>query len=288
MNAINRAVSSLFNLLLTPLELLGAEGSIVVVGCVFTVVMLLIFKRISSQKGIKGVKDKIKGNMIAIRLYQDDLLIVGKAVVSVVLRNFQYLTLNFAPFIPLSIPFALVAAQLVVRYGFEPIPLVQDQAQIDNWMPGKGTLIEITLKDGDKAKVKDITLNFPPELHVVQGPHRSVADGTIHAEVVAVAAGSSEIEILLGEERVGSKMISTGDSRERMMQPERVSSPLWAILWPAEDTFASDSPVEKVVFTYPDRSLKWLMDGPGGVLISFILISFIFGFAMIKPLKIQI
>ena len=40
-------------------------------------------------------------------------VVVGKAIGKVLWRNVQYLLLNFGPFVPLSIPFVIVASQLV-------------------------------------------------------------------------------------------------------------------------------------------------------------------------------
>ena len=68
MNAINRATSSIFDVLLTPFELLGPEISLILVSGLFGILALLVFKQISWQAGIKQTKDKIKGHMIAIRI----------------------------------------------------------------------------------------------------------------------------------------------------------------------------------------------------------------------------
>ncbi|MEL6906100.1 MAG: hypothetical protein AAFP22_11875, partial [Planctomycetota bacterium] len=130
MNAVNRAVTTLFDVLLTPLEAIGDEFALIVVSGVFGVLALVIFKQISWQKGIKATKDKIKAHLIEIRIYQDDLGVVAKAIGKILLRNLQYVTLNFGPFIPLAVPFAFVAAQLVVRYGFEPAPVQQTSALV--------------------------------------------------------------------------------------------------------------------------------------------------------------
>ena len=76
MNAINRAVTSFFDLVLTPLEAVSDEFALLFVSGIFGVLALWIFKHISWQKGIKATKDKIKGHLIEIRLYQDDLVTV--------------------------------------------------------------------------------------------------------------------------------------------------------------------------------------------------------------------
>src|ERR1700752_2381287 len=126
MNAVHQVTSAIFDLVLTPFEVLGDAAALVLISGVFGIAALLLFKLISWQSGIKSTKDKIKGHMIAIRIYQDDLRIVFASVVSVVLRNFQYLGLNFLPILPLFVPFLLVASQLVVRYAFDPLPVMQD------------------------------------------------------------------------------------------------------------------------------------------------------------------
>ena len=54
MNAINGALTALFDLVLKPLEAIGPEFSLTVVSGVFGVLALVIFKYISWQKGIKA------------------------------------------------------------------------------------------------------------------------------------------------------------------------------------------------------------------------------------------
>ena len=61
MNAINRASTKFFDVLLTPFEALGVEWTLILVSGIFGVLALFIFKHISSQKGIAAAKDKIKG-----------------------------------------------------------------------------------------------------------------------------------------------------------------------------------------------------------------------------------
>jgi hypothetical protein len=97
---------------------------------VFGVLALIAFKHISWQKGIKAAKDRIKGHMIEIRIYQDDLVVVGQSVLKILGRNLQYVTLNFGPFIPLAIPFVFVMAQFVVRYAYDPVPVTPTEQYV--------------------------------------------------------------------------------------------------------------------------------------------------------------
>jgi hypothetical protein len=287
MNAVHRAVSAAFDLFLTPFELMGEITALILVSGVFGVLALLVFKRISWQGGIKATKDKIKGNMIAIRIYQDDLAIVFASVARVVLRNFQYLGLNFGPILPLFIPFMLVASQLVVRYGFDPLP-VYEETELESMLPGRGNMLELRMKPGRGEDVARLVVELPEHLRALSPLARNARDGIAVMEFVAVASGTGEARFLVDGELVGTKSIAAGDVNPRLMQPERVSGFWISWLWPAEPTFASDSPIDSVSFLYPDRDLGFLPGGAFGVLLTFFLASMVFGIAVLKPLNIQI
>ena len=285
MDVLNRLTTQAFDVLLTPFELLGVELSLIVVSGLFGILALLIFKQISWQKGIKRVKDRIKGDMIAIRLYQDDLAVVGGSVFKIFLRNFQYLSLNFLPILPLLAPFVLVMAQLVVRYAFAPIPVHQGAAPV---MPGEGTTLEIELARGREAEVAGMSVHLPPGLKEVSPLVRNAADGIACQEFIAVQPGEFEIEIEFAGGGRAIKRIVTGDRPARVMQPERVASFWSAWLWPAEERFAHDGPLKRVSFIYPDRDLRFLPDGPFWILVIFLVASMAFGAVVMKPLGIQI
>ena len=114
MNAINRAATSVFDVVLTPFEALGDGWALFLVSGVFGILCLLIFKQISWQKGIKATKDKIKGNMIAIRLYQDDLRIkVAKPFAPITLQEEVGANLK-----AVNLDLLLLKATVATRLGF--------------------------------------------------------------------------------------------------------------------------------------------------------------------------
>ena len=285
MDLLNRLTTKLFDVFLIPFELLGNELSLILVSGLFGILALLIFKQISWQKGIKGIKDRIKGDMIAIRIYQDDLRVVGGSVVKIFFRNFVYLSLNFLPILPLMVPFVLVMAQLVVRYGFAPIP-VQDPAVAI--LPGEGTMLEAYMADGREADVKGMKIHLPLGLKAVSRPAMNATDGVAFQEVIAVQSGEWEIEFEFADGTKAYKRVVTGDGSSRVMQPERVGSFWLSWLWPAEDRLPDDTPLGRVKFVYPDQQLRFLPDGPFWIVIVFFVASMAFGALILKPLGIQI
>jgi hypothetical protein len=287
LNTVHHILTKTFDVVLTPFELLGDGGALVLVSGIFGILALLLFKRISWQKGIKGTKDKIKGHMIAIRIYQDDLAIVFGSVMKVVLRNFQYLALNFGPILPLFAPFVLIASQLVVRYAFDPLPVV-DAAKAEAMLPGRGTMLEVRMKPEHAADAARLRAEFPPHLEALSPLARNASDGVAVVEFAAIAEGTGDVRFFVGDQLVGTKAVCAGSTAPRSFQPERVSSFWSSWLWPAEPTFPADSPIDSVRFEYPERHIGFLPGGPLGILVTFFLASIVFGIAVLKPLNIQI
>jgi hypothetical protein len=292
MNAINHGVTKLFDLLLWPLEKLGNGPALVIASGVFGVLALIAFKHLSRQKSIKAAKDKVKAHLIEIRIYQDDLRIVGRAIGKVLTRNAQYLGLNLLPFIPLAIPFTFVIAQLVVRYAYSPVPVTTPiPVAGPSFLAGRGTTIEIALEPASAARVKQLTIVYPEGVKAVSPLVRVPSEGRAFQEIVAARPGRFDIQILLpgasGPESA-TKTLYAGDVAGRSMQPERGRGIVSAMLWPAEDAFESGSPFARVAFRYPDSDLGFLPGGTGGVVLVFLACSLLFGALAIKPLRIQI
>ncbi len=286
MNAINGAFNTIFDWILSPLEMLGEEFALIMVSGIFGILALICFKFISSQDGIKKTKDKIKAHMIEIRIYQDDLPIVSGAVGKVLLRNFQYLAFNFGPILPLLVPFTFVAAQLVTRYAFEPVPVTSESAQL---LPGEGMMLRVEFAPGKQDQAKGLTIDFPEGLKPVTKLVRVPSSGKAYQEFVATAPGTYSIGLQLADGSRHEKTVVAGDTEARMLQPERVSSVLMAALWPAEDMFSSDDAIARIAFEYERSDLGWLpMSGELGVLVVFLIASMAFGVAVLKPLNIQI
>jgi hypothetical protein len=284
MNALNRACSKIFDFLLLPLDRLGFPCGLLVTSAVFGVLALIAFKYLSAQKRIKATKNLIKGHLIEIRIYQDDLAIVGRAIGKVVLRNFQYLSLNLAPFALLAFPFALVLAQLVVRYGYEPVRIHDAGETV---LPGRGAMIAVELERARADDVRGLRVELPAGIRALSPLLRVPSEGRAYQEVVAVEPVRGEVSVVLADGSRATKAITAGVTGTSL-QPERGRGFFSALLWPAEENLPTDSPFEVVKLEYPERAMGWFPDGPAGVLLVFLVVSMLAGLLVLKPLRIQI
>jgi len=285
MDALNRAITAAFDVLLWPLERLGDAWALVLASGVFGVLALFVFKHVSAQRRIRAVKGRIKGHLIEIRIWQDDLRVVASATGKVLLRNLQYLGLNLLPFVPLSIPFVFVLAQLVVRYAYAPMPLHETRTAL---LAGEGTTLAIELAPGVAARATDVEVRLPAGLEAVSPLVRVPSEGRAFQEFVARADGVYEIEVAIPGLGAETKRVAAGRAEPRTLQPERGAGFLSALLWPAEPSIPAESPFRRVALEYPERDLAWLPGGPGGIVITFLIASMLFGALAIKPLKVAI
>jgi hypothetical protein len=283
MNALNAIVNALFDLLCAPAARIGWLGVLILLSSVFGVLALLAFKQLSFQKRIRAAKDRIKAHMIEIRIYQDDLAIVGRAIGKVLARNAQYLSLNLVPLVPLALPFAFVAAQLVTRFGFEPAPVHAAGAPL---LAGQGTTLEIEFEHGAGERAGELEVRYPAGLDPISPLVRAPERDRAWQEFVARQPGRYEIQLVLGGETL-TKQYCAGVAAPSL-QPERGRGFFKALLWPVEPTLPAGSALERISFRYPERALPLLPDGPTGVLLAFLIVSMIAGAAVMKPLKVQI
>ncbi len=286
MNTLNRVTTAVFDTILGPIAGLGALWVVTLVGALFVVPALVLFKHISWQRGIKGAKERIKGHLIAIRIYQDDLAVVASSVGRILVRNTQYLGLNFGPLLPLLPPFTLVVAQLATRYGFEPLA-VETRPAAELRM-GDGTMLEVRFAPGRLAEAGGLVVELPAGLEAITPLVRSPGAGVAFQEVVARQVGDWTVTLRTGTGEVQTKRVVVGVAPTGAFQPERVRSFWAAWLWPAEPMLPADSAFERIAIAYPERPLPFSPGGPIGVMIVFFLASVVSGVVVLKAFRIQI
>ena len=75
MDLINGFFNAVFGALLAPFDAWPALLTLVVWSAVIGVVMAVVFRYTSNQRALKAVADQSRANLLAIKLFQDDLTV---------------------------------------------------------------------------------------------------------------------------------------------------------------------------------------------------------------------
>ena len=118
---INLAIGKFFDLILAPFANLNPFWGLAFVSLLTGAIMVLIFKFVSNQEGIRLAKARVRGHFLEVWLYKHDFHIVIGAISRILKANLKYMRYAVSPLIVLMIPVILIMVQLNLYYGFHPL-----------------------------------------------------------------------------------------------------------------------------------------------------------------------
>jgi hypothetical protein len=265
MNAFNAAAGAVFDVVLAPFGHGPAWFDLLLWPVLAGMGALLVYKRLSNQAGIARAKNGIVVHLLEVMLFRDDLVGVLGSTVRALGQNLVYLAHNLVPMLVLIVPMGAILVQLVAHYARDPIPA------------GATELVTARL-DPAVARVAPTAVRLElPEGVALDAPPVRTPDGEIVWRVRALAAGDHVLRVHVGD-RVLEKGLAVGGP-PRKVPVVRTKS--WAaLLYPAEPGMPAGSPLWSVELRYPERRLRFVPDGEGGIVIWFLLASLAAGFAL--------
>jgi hypothetical protein len=262
------AVNSVFNVLDFGLGWLGSLTVVTLVSAITGVLFIVAFPHVSAQGAIVAVKDRIKHNLLGIRIFQDDMPTVGKGVFGSLSWNFAYLGLNILPMIVLAAPFMVVWFQLNALYAYEP------------FQEGERHVIVAELQAG--VPPQEVSLQVPSGLTLV---NRANLDGKVAFTLETSAAGAHEISLTHGGTTV-TKTVEVGTDPQRLARL-RTADPFGEfvaahdpILFFADPVLPKDSFLRTITIPYAASPLGPFGGGEITIMLIFIVVSMAVGFGL--------
>ena len=274
--AVAYLVPAALNLLFDAFDLaLGWAGPFVVVTVVSALVgmlFILAFPHVSSQDGIKAVKDKIKFNLLAIRLFQDDLGTVFRSTGKTLSWNFGYLGLNMLPMVVLAAPFMVVWFQLNALYAYQPLKAGSEQVVVvelhENVSPSAVEIPEVEgVSISHRVNISDpqdprIILRVTP---LVDGAH----------DLVFKNAGTEVVKTMeVGTEPHRLARLTTATPLAKFAEAKD------PIVYFGDPVLPADSFLQTITIDYPVRPLGFMGGGEISIMIWFVVISMAVGFGL--------
>lgn len=261
-------LNALFDLFDMALGWMGPFMVVTVLSAVTGVLFIVSFPHVSAQGAIVAVKDRIKFNLLGIRIFQDDMPTVGKGVVGALFWNFAYIALNILPMAVMAAPFMVVWFQLNALYAYQPMET------------GERTTIVAEFQEGVKAH--EVQVEMPEGLELVR---RGNTQDKLVLVVDAKAEGSHELGFLANGETV-TKTVEV-DTNPRRLARLRTATP-FALFAAAKDPIVkfgdpnlpSDGPVRTITVPYQVQPLGFLGGGEISIMLWFVVVSLAVGFGL--------
>ena len=271
-NIINNVFNVVFSVLFFPLSRLSPIWGLTIFSLLTGLLMIVIFKRVSDQEGIRRVKNHIKAHLLELRLYKDNAGLSLIAMKDIFLSNGKYLGLALRPMLVLMIPVMIIIIQLAARYECRPLNV------------GESILVRATV--AADIPIQEVRIEASEGIEVETSPLRIPDKDRIFWRIRAFEPGEWEIGFHL-QDRDVSKKIIVGADHATMASRRVKSSSLSAFLYPSESTLPGDSFLKEISIQYPHKRLT--LSGMGvHWLVFFFIVSVVTGFALKGIFKVEI
>lgn len=262
---INAALTVAFDAAFVLLGALPPLASLLLVSLATSAVMLLVVARTSNQPGMAATKRAMHAGLFEIRLFNDDLVAILRALGAVLRANGRYLLLSLVPLLWMIVPLVLAIAQLQAFYGYAGLEV------------GKPVLVKAERREGAGGATTGRgdsgagpTLEAPPEVRV-ETPAVQLAGSTeLLWRIVPTAAGDYAITVRDGN-RAATKTLVVSNGLARR-SPARVSPGFVdQLLYPSEPLLDDGSPVASITVAYPEPGIGVLGVGVHWMIFFFVV-----------------
>lgn len=266
------AVSNALGTLLAPVGWLPGWLSATLVAVLTGVAMLLMFKWTSNQRAIKKVRRGIRANLLAARLFKNNLRVGLIAQLAVLGGAARLLFLAVVPMLVMAVPMILLLAQLGVWYQAAPLPV------------GAETTVTVKLGGSSESPIPAVEL-LPDEASAdVTGPVRVFSRREVCWSIRPLKPGYHQLRFRVGDEFFEKEVaVGTDVMKVLPLRPSRNWSDV--LLHPRERPFEAGSVIQSVEVEYPARS-SWVY-GTDNWVIYWFVVSLVAGFCLRGVFKVS-
>ena len=271
-NLINSVLTPIFDVICWPFRALPPIWALGVISFASGIFLVWLFGKTSDQKRVREVRDRIRGNLIGVRLFQHEIGVVLSLQGKIFGDTFRFMGLALVPLLIMLVPVLLIMTQLQLRFDVRPLEV------------GEPVLVKALVREASTLD-GTITLEVPEGVTVETPPVKIRSTREIVWRLRVDRPGDHALVVRTGDE-VLEKQIVAG----RGWGPVpylRSGHALDTLLYPGEPPIAADHPVEAIEVAYPPQDLSLLGVGVNW-LIGFLILSMAFGFAFKGVLGVEV
>ncbi len=237
-------LNSAYAVLFSPFEGSDPIWPMLWVSVLTAVVVLLVYKYLSSQEAIREVKNRVKAHILEIRLFQEDPVLMGRAVRAVLMANLKYLALNLKPFLIVFLPIFLLLVQMEARFGYRPLH------------PEESAVLRTFWRPAPPGAARTTPTLLPGEGISLESPPVRIGDGTeVDWKIRVNRMGTAEFFLATKGDPVPLQVVVS----EKMLpvSPRQVPEGALDLLWyPAGLPLPPDGDLLAAEIAYPRRDFR--------------------------------
>jgi len=273
MNTVNHGVTTIFGFLCGPFSELDPIWGLTALSVFTGIVMLLIFRLTSNQKGIRKAKNRIKAHFLELRLYNDDLRLMVTAQKDILKSTLGYMRYSVVPMLFLIVPVVLIMIQLSLWYDRRPLA------------PGDAALVTVHYRSSASFD-EHVALRVPEGLKVETPPVRIPEKKEVVWRIKALNPGSYELAFE-GNPATVIKQLVAGENLAQI-SVKRVGPGFYRqLLHPGERALSPEAGIDAIEVAYPAISytvLGWNIHW----LVIFFVVSIAAGFLLKGVFRVEV
>jgi hypothetical protein len=273
LRCVNVLTNAFGRILLAPVAVLPGWLSSTIISAVTGVFLLFIFKHTSNQRAIGRVRDDIKADMLAMKLFKDSIVVALRAEVRIFKGALLLLIHAIPPMLVMIIPLSVLLAQMSLWYQSRPLA------------PGEVAVMTVKLHSDVGKQWPRISIEPTPALEVTVGPVRVLSKREICWEIRGIENGMHHIKLRANQQQI-EKELAVGGSFRRVSSTRPALNWTSVLMHPAEEPFGRDSIIQSVTIDYPDRLS--MTSGTDWWLLYFFIASMLFALILRPFVKVRI
>lgn len=270
---LNRVLTAVFDVVCRPFQTLAPIWALTAISLVTGVAMVWIFGRISNQGAIREIRDRIRGNLIGVRLYRHEVGVMLRLQGRILRDTASYMKHSVMPMFVLIVPVVFIMAQLNLRFAVRPLAV------------GEPALVKAYVRDAALLD-RSVALDASAGVRVETPPVRISSTRELAWRIRAVEPGRHGVTVRVGDETVETVVVA-GSGWGPVPQRRTGRGALDVLLYPGERPIAATLPVEAIEIGYPVLQME-AFSVPVDWLIGFFVLSLAFGYLLKGALGVEL
>jgi hypothetical protein len=242
-DAINAALTTVTDWVLSPVARWSPALVLILVSAVCGVAMAWVYGRTSNQTTLRKHADRAKAHLLGMKVFNGEAMVVLHYQADLLKTVGLRLACALPPVLVLIVPIGIVLTQLAVRYEHRPLE------------PGEAAVVELQIDEQDWEIARNAALEAPPGV-AVETP--AVRDAHAHSVFWRIRRDDAAEEVATLRWRAAgqtiSKHLAADGQRLTRASVRRPGRDLFdRLLHPAEPAVPSDSVFSAVIVHYPAR-----------------------------------